>query len=360
MILRNELSLRRGHFRAERRAFLKASLLAPLLFSENFSSAGESERFKTRGVILDTNDLSTLNWPRLARDAGLTTIATHITPSEVIRFLERREGKLFLERCAEYQIAVEHELHAVGELLPRSLFAEKPELFRMDDAGERVGDYNACPSNPETLAVIAENGVKTARICRSTTGRYFYWIDDGRPMCRCPKCREFSPSEQALLIENALLAALRAEIDSSATIAHLAYYATMEPPQKVKPDDGVFLEFAPYERTWEKPLSDGAAGRPGKMNHAETLAVLDRNLAVFPAETAQALEYWLDLSLASGYKKPTPKLPWRPDICRADVKTYAEHGIRNMTSFAVYIDGDYEKRYGDLSFLREYGAILRE
>ena len=348
-----------------RRAFLKAASLAPLFaasadWGASSGWAASDSRFKTRGVILDTHDLSTLDWPKLARDAGLTTLATHIRPSEVTAFLQRPEGATFLERCREYGIAVEHELHAVGELLPRTLFEKNPELFRMNEKQERVGDWNCCPSNPRALEIIAENAVAVAKICRATTERYFYWIDDGQPMCCCPKCREFNYAEQALLIENAMLAALRSEISPHATLAHLAYYSTMTPPAKVKPSEGIFLEFAPYERVWDCPLCEGDAGREGKMNHAQTLETLDANLTVFPKETAQVLEYWLDLSLFSGYKKPTPKLPWRPEICRSDVATYAERGIRNFTSFAVYIDGDYAKTYGDLSFLREYGAILSE
>lgn len=342
-----------------RRALLKAALFAPLLSRPLWADSTQSA-FKTRGVILDTNDLSTLDWPLLAYDAHLTTIATHINPAQVIAFLERDAGKRFMDRCAELNIAVEHELHAAGDLLPRSLFDKNKELFRMDDQGERVREWNCCPSNPRTLEIIAENSVKTSKICRSTTDRYFYWIDDGMPMCACPLCREFSYSEQALIIENAILAALKSEISPDATLAHLAYYSTMTPPEKVKPAEGIFLEFAPIERVWDKPLRDGAAGRAGKMNHAETLAVLDANLEYFPAADAQVLEYWLDVSLFSGWKKPAVKLPWRPDVCRADVAVYAARGIRNFTTFAVYTDAEYQKNHADLSFINEYGAILND
>lgn len=345
--------------RLTRRAILKATLLAPWLVCPSVKAAESPNTRPTHGLILDTNDLSTLNWPKLARDAGLTTLATHITPSQVTAFLQSDPGKIFLDRCAEYNIEVEHELHAVGELLPRNLFDKNPELFRCDADGNRVGDYNCCPSQRRTLEIIAENAVKTAEICRSTTGRYFYWIDDGRPMCACPRCKELSCSDQALLIENAILAALRRQNDR-ASVAHLAYYATMEPPHNVRPDDGVFLEFAPYERVWDKPLADGAAGRPDRMNHTETLRTLERLLEIFPIESAQVLEYWLDVSLFSGYKKPAARLPWRPDVCRSDVQTYRSLGIRNFTSFAVYIDGEYQANYPDLSFINEYGAILNE
>ena len=34
------------------------------------------------------------------------------------------------------------------------------------------------------------------------------------------------------------------------------------------------------------------------------------------------------------------------DVLRADLETYAERGIRNITSFAAWIDGDYVRRFG--------------
>ncbi|MGX5819854.1 DUF4838 domain-containing protein [Chitinophaga lutea] len=341
-----------------------AALLVPSLLSK--AAGMQRSGLKTRGVVLAVEDLETLNWPLLAHDSGLTTIGTHITPSQVSAFIQSAKGQQFLTDCRKYNIQVEHELHSMHDLLPRALFQQRPELFRMNDEGVRVADYNCCVSSADALDIIAENAVKYAAVLTPTTGRYFYWIDDAVPMCKCPKCKVFSDTDQALIIENAMIRALRKK-DPKATLAHLAYVNTMTPPQNIKPEEGIFLEFAPIYRDWHKPLADAAAGKVapkqgdgGLLTHAETVRLLHENLKVFPADTAQVLEYWLDVSLQSKWKKPAVKVDWHPDVCKSDIKTYADAGIRHITTFAVYIDGAYKAAYKDLGFVNEYGKILKD
>ena len=350
----------------KRRNFINNLLLFPFaggMISHSLLTAGESDKaasspLKTRGVIVRADDLETpLPWPKLAHDAGLTTIATHFGPPDVVPFIQSDKGKKFLDECRQYGLQVEHELHAMSSLLPRDMFAKQPELFRMNEKGERVPDCNCCVAG-RALDIIAENAVKVSRILPSTTGRYFYWLDDGRDVCHCPKCRDLSASDQALLIENAIVKALWSEISPVATLAHLAYARTFTPPKSIKPSEGIFLEFAPIHRSWTESINVPEAGQKGQLRHGQQLALLDANLKLFPAETAQVLEYWLDVSLFSRWKKPYKKLPWRPDVCRADLETYASRGIRNFTTFAVFVNSEYEKMYGDLSFIKEYGEIL--
>ena len=334
------------------------------------SSADESNGdvnnpfFMTRGIVLVTKDLSEVGWPQIAKAAGLSTIGTHVTPHEVTKFVKTEKGQRFLNECQELGVNVEHELHAMKDLLPRELFDKNPQMFRMDTDGNRVGDYNCCVHSKEALEVICENAVSYGRILRPTTGRYFYWIDDVKPMCHCPDCRVFSDSDQALILENAIIAAMRKE-DPKASLAHLCYIGTLEPPKQIKPHPGIFLEFAPIERSWAHPLKDAeAVGRSnagrGKMPHGKTLEYLDANLEVFANDTAQVLEYWLDVSLHSNWTRPAKQLPWNPTVFRSDLETYAQRGIRHVTSFAAWIDGDYVKRFGQPEFVNEYGKGLAE
>ncbi|MBM3892594.1 MAG: DUF4838 domain-containing protein, partial [Verrucomicrobia bacterium] len=227
--------------------------------------------------------------------------------------------------------------------------------FRMDENGKRTPDANCCASSVRALETIADTAVEVANVLRSTTGRYFYWGDDVRPWCQCPKCRELSPSDQALIVENKICQALRRK-NPTAQVAHLAYSNTLWPPKQVKPVEGVFLEYAPIRRRYDIPYE-----QQQKPDDRDSLAALDANLKVFPANTAQALEYWLDVSLFSRQarvKRPGVKLPWNKEVFRADIETYRKRGIRHITTFAVYIDADYAKKYGDLGFIAEYGAGL--
>lgn len=314
-----------------------------------------SEVFRTRGVVLVPEDLSATDWPKRAARAGLTTIALHHSTStgNVASFIESPRGQQFLRECARLGLHVEYELHAMRDLLPRDLFDRHPEWFRMDEQGKRVPDANLCVTSKPALEIVATNAVRLARRLPPTTSRYFFWGDDGLPWCRCPGCREFSDSDQALLLENRIVGELR-KLDPGAELAHLAYANTLAPPAKVKPAPGVFLEFAPIYRRYDVPYA-----RQTGPEAKDALSALDANLAVFPRATAQALEYWLDVSRFSKWKRPATELPWDERVLVDDAETYAKMGIRHVTTFAVWIDADYLERFGEPVAIRQYGAALR-
>ncbi len=314
--------------------------------------------FLTRGAVLVVKDMETLDWPALAQASGLSTLATHIKPSEIAAFVKTDTGQRFLENCRRCHLEVEHELHALGDLLPRELFDKDPAMFRMDDQGRRVRDWNLCVHSRAALEVAAENAAYYTKLLPSTTGRYFYWIDDGVPMCRCPQCRAYSDSDQALIFANHILGAIR-KVDRRARLAHLAYANTLEPPQQVKPAPGIFLEFAPIERRYDVPLRQRDAKTPTRgILHGSILDALDANLEWFGRHDAQALEYWLDVSRFSGWKREeTREIPWNETVFREDLEVYARRGIRHVTTFAAWLDADYARRWGTAP-VRAYGSGL--
>jgi hypothetical protein len=317
--------------------------------------------FTVRGVVLTPSDVRTWDWPRAASEAGLNTIALHGPPGDVVAFLGTERGAGYLDTCAALGLQVEYELHAARDLLPRDLFDRDPAMFRMDEHGDRVPDRNLCVHSQHALDIVRERAVAYAEMLRPTTGRYFFWIDDGQPMCRCSQCRAFSESDQALILENALLGALQ-QVDPRATLAHLAYLNTLSAPSKVHPQLGIFLEYAPIMRRHDTPLAqrDACQDSPGAPSHGAQLDALDANLAVFGREGAQVLEYWLDVSRFSLWRKENvAKLRWNAQILTDDLRTYAARGIRCVTSFAVWIDGAYVRRFGEPP-VQEYAAALRD
>ena len=331
-------------------AIVNSFVLASLVTVYAQKNASEPA-FLRRGVVLVPSDLTWKDWPQRASKAGLTTIALHSTPSVIEQFIDSPDGPAFLETCAKLGLQIEYELHAVGELLPRDMFPREPDCFRMNEKGIRTADANLCVHSERALQIASASMLRLARKLKPSTRRYYFWGDDGAGWCHCPKCREYSDSEQALLLENHLLAALRT-LDSRAQLAHLAYHNTIEAPRKVKPAPGVFLEFAPIHREYDKPLSEQYNGRDG-------LKLLEDNLKVFPPQSAQVLEYWLDVSRFSSWKRPAKQLPWRPDVMKADAQTYSRLGIRSATTFAVYIDAEYLRLYGEPVAIQDYGGILR-
>ena len=57
--------------------------------------------------------------------------------------------------------------------------------------------------------------------------------------------------------------------------------------------------------------------------------------------------------------KPARRPFVRPELLRRDLEAYAGAGIRNITSFAVYMDGEYFSAHGTAA-LEDYAAALRE
>lgn len=317
-----------------------------------FSCAGKDSDAPMKGVVLSSEDLLTLDWVALASQNGLNTL------SVPIGFSQTEKGRDILRRCREQGILVDYQWHAMSSLLPRDLYASDSTLFRMDEHGNRNPESNCCVSSAKALDIIAANAVKYARENPPTNNRYYYWMDDGAPTCKCPECSKYNDSEKSLIVENRILRELR-KTNPEAKVAHLAYYGTMEVPEKVKPEEGIFLEFAPFFRTWDAPLNDSVAkGRTGVTNKT-FYDYLVRNLKVFDPAEVVVLEYWLDVSLVSDWKKPARKLKWDGDVFRKDIELYSDLGIKNIASFGVYIDSAYVAAYKDLSFLKEYGRGLK-
>ena len=137
---------------------------------------------KDRGILLLETDIYTLSsWPQMAKDAGLNIVGIGCgsISSYCQNFLNAPAGQKFLSKCANLDLKVEHELHAIQELLPRSLFSSHPEYFRMNSSGVRTSDYNCCPSSAAALEIIGNNAVAAASQLVSTTGKYYFWQDDG-------------------------------------------------------------------------------------------------------------------------------------------------------------------------------------
>ncbi len=327
------------------------------------------EPYKNIGIQLYPSDVDQVpEWPEIAAKAGLNTISIHPGGGDdkgiingTMHWVTSENGARFLENCKRYGLEVEFEIHAIRELLPRELFNQYPTMFRMDETGLRQQRDNFCVHSKQALELLAKNVVEFAKVATPTTGRYYFWIDDGRKLCHPDMGDIYSDSDQALMLENYLLRELR-KFDSRATIAHLAYLNTLSPPEKIKPDDGVFLEFAPIKRSYEigyrNQKEDEFISVPFEANKikSEGWQYLESNLKVFPAHTAQILEYWIDVSRWSSWERPFKALPLEMinNVLRDDVLFYREFGIPHITSFGNGLDRDYKKNFG-FEFLEDYG-----
>ncbi len=250
-------------------------------------------------------------------------------------------------------LEIEYEMHVLSYLLPRRLFERHPDWFRMNEQGERVNDFNFCVSNPQALEYVARRAQLLAQIFRPTTDRYYFWLDDvAGYKCHCPKCRALSASDQQLIAVNAMQRSIR-QINPKSKLAYIAYMDALKTPTAVKPEPGVFLEYAPIRRDSNRPLNDPEC--PQNMAEAEPIAAL---LDFFGRKDSQVLEYWVDNSRFSNWTKPPQYMPLNEAVMEQDVAFYKQLGFESLTSFACYLGDDYTALHGEPP-IRRYGEILR-
>ncbi|MCQ6557153.1 DUF4838 domain-containing protein [Paenibacillus mendelii] len=312
-----------------------------------------------RGIVLDLDDLHE-GWPDLLHKANINVLGLHNWSQEhessqkidaIIDYFQSAEGVRMAERLRTLNIGLEFELHAMSWLLPREHYPSHPEWFRMDDSGERRQYDNLCPSNEEAMEVVRSNAAILAQKLKPTTDRYYMWQDDNKPWCRCERCRPYSTSDQNLLVMNAIQASIQT-IDQYAKLSYLAYTTTLDsPPEKIKPRKGVFLEVT------GPGIHQMNNTRPSGIHDEKFQQSLERNLQVFGVEHAQVLEYWLDSSLQSGWKKPVSRLRFDEAAAAYDIGFYESKGISSITTFGVFLDEVYFQTYGAPP-IEAYGRLL--
>ena len=296
-------------------------------------------------VLIHPDELSK-NWIRRAIEHGYTGIALHPVggkdaPDSLADLLERLKSPAYrglIDLAADAGMTVEYELHAAGYLFPRGGFSLHPERYRMNKDGVRTDDYNLCCSNREAVEEISERARELAGKLYRTAPYLYFWADDARDcFCHCPACGRLTASDQNLLLVNTMLNAVRKDFPDM-KMAYLAYADTMDVPSAVKPSEGVFLEYAPFDRDMHAPISGQDSSKAG--NVKDLLAFFGRN-------DAKVLDYWMDNSYFSKWTKPPKKYEPDLDVVRADLAYYASLGFEAVSSFACYLGDDYFALYGE-------------
>lgn len=307
-----------------------------------------------RGVVIHPDELDEA-WVKTAKEKGFSSVGlhppggenAHLTFEKALEISSSERFRNLVDCLTESGIAVEYEAHAARYLLPASEFDKHPEWFRMNERGERTADRNLCACSSEGLDFIAGRAADAARrLYRGKPGssgyshRYFFWMDDAlNGACRCEKCRKYSPSEQQLLVMNAIIRELR-KYDPEASLAYLAYADCFAIPGNVEKEEGIFLEFAPMDRDFHEPIYADTE------RNKRQLSFLPALFGYFGAENAKLLEYWLDNSMFSGWKKPPKKMLPDNEVIAADMRYYREIGFNELTTFACFLGPDYRELYG--------------
>ena len=296
-------------------------------------------------ILIHPEEL-TKKWIDRAKRLGYDTLALHPrggkrapeTLAEMLEWLKTDKYREMIDYAISIGLKIEYEFHAVGYLLPRSLFDSHPEYFRMNEDGNRTPDSNLCFSNPDAIKIVKERAASLAKQLYRSTHNFYFWADDIRgSTCLCEKCRALSASDKNLMLMNEISDAVR-EVFSDARVACLAYQDTLPVPEKVTAHDGIFLEYAPIDRDMQKPVEEQSADKAGNIS-----ALLD----FFGRKNSKVLEYWMDNSMFSNWQKPPKKYVPNKEVIAADVKYYASLGFECISSFGCFLGDDYEALYGE-------------
>lgn len=304
-------------------------------------------------LLIHPEELSE-RWINLAKKHGLKRLSihpwggkqAHITLAQLLSDLETPAFREKIDTLVDSGVEIGYEFHAASYLLPRELFAEHPEYFRMDEEGNRTAEKNFCFSNTEACDIIAKNAVLLAKKLYKSQNDYYFWLDDARKAsCHCPECRKHSFADHQLIVMNRILRELRKD-DPAARLCYLAYFEALAVPKETVPEEGIFLEYAPIER-----FDDRENIAPPTVN----LEALHGLLDFFGTKNAKVLEYWYDNSLFSRWKKPPVAFVPNNETIKAEFAFYKDLGFEVLSSFACFLGDDYIALYGepDLSSLSE-------
>jgi len=219
--------------------------------------------------------------------------------------------------------------HYLPGYLPRNLFKEHPEYFRMEN-GKRTPNLNMCPSNEKAAEIIAKNSLKDwGRLKDIPRFEVLHiWPDDltGGGWCSCPKCAELNCSEQGVKILNEV--AKRLDLPEGTTLSHVAYHETIEyVPTKVKANDRVNLLYAARERCYKNVMGQGKA-------NAQYYKWFQEQYEAMPVK-AQVFEYYHDPVLF----RQLP-LPLHPVIGK-DIEVYRAGGADRIGSLTFQVYSEY-------------------
>ena len=273
----------------------------------------------------------------------------HETLQNMLERFDSPEYKLLLDQAVRMGIDITCEMHALRYLLPQAQLEMHPHWQRINRQGGRSTDYNFCCSSQEALDYVAQSVVSLLRRLPFTPRRVALWLDDASDaFCHCEKCAHLSPSDQQLIILNAMLDALRA-VYPDITLPYLAYYEALPAPTQIKQHEGIYLQFAPYKRDITRPINN-----PDSPENCRQHQHLSSLLNLFGQKDATVLDYWYDNSLFSGYQKPPKELHVDHRVVEADIAYYRSLGFQRISSFACYLGQDYRMLWGlpDLSAFR--------
>ncbi|MFW9992425.1 MAG: DUF4838 domain-containing protein [Candidatus Odinarchaeota archaeon] len=274
------------------------------------------------------------DWISWAARNRLNTIYMHVTVEKPAfgsapekQWQQLKDRAVLLAR--EYGMLIEHGGHGLENFLPRKMFKMVPDAFRYNGK-ERTRDHNFCPSSTEGLKIIRSNAEKYFLSHPEVDVFHLYAADiPGGGWCECERCREYTPSEQALIAINNVAEPLGA-INPFAQVVSIAYHDTEKVPRKVTPRENVSLLWAPRRRCYAHAIDDTEC----PINSTQFAEIFVSHVAHYRNNSPppRIFEYYLDAIL---FKSLLPPL----FVMQRDIKFYRKNGAHTVQALMT---GDRE------------------
>jgi len=181
----------------------------------------ESPAFPKRILFYWPNNYSSVeDWIDFCAKVRLNRLAFHYTwpARDWYLLLQSR----ILPEVQKRGMEIEVGGHFLSTFLPRTLFAQHPDWFRLNEQGKRTNDFNLNPFNQEALDYVASGALEY--LLRMPEASLFHlWADDieGGGWSHEPGSEEYTPSDQSLLVSNYVVKRLRERLPN-ADLAFLA------------------------------------------------------------------------------------------------------------------------------------------
>jgi hypothetical protein len=234
------------------------------------------------------------------------------------------------------------------------LFEEHPEWYGADSQGRRQSDpkWAFCTSNVAAVDFFTSNVIAYLGD-RPEIDIFDCWPPDGAKWCECTRCTQLgSPSNRQAVLINKLAARLRQALPK-VRLEVLAYHTSIMPPESVKLDSSVLLDFCPISQCFEVQINDAASTT--NLNYAQSLK-------------AWRSKFDGDISIYTYYRKYAwDSLPVViPHYIQKDVQFYRTIPVQGISIYSEPADwGTYEINHYVLAKLAwdanaDVDAILRE
>lgn len=209
-----------------------------------------------------------------------------------------------------------------AEMEGGNLFKEHPEWFGIDENGKRAPAHGRvfCTSNPRAVAYLAANVGQYVKD-RPEIQIFDFWPPDGAKWCQCDRCEAMgSPSNRQAILVGQVRKYLQ-KIRPDLRLEFIAYAACVTPPESVKLDKDVLIDFCPIGQCFEVQINDPAS--EANSNYVKQLTGLRKGFDG-------------DISIYSYYRKYAWKsLPnLIPHYMQKDLQFYLTVPVQGISSYA--------------------------